>query len=131
MSVPRVSVIIRAKDEAANIGRTLRLLACQSRVPDEVIVVDSGSSDGTPEIAGRAGAQVIEIPAESFTFGGALNTGCKAASGDLLVALSAHAFPTQRDWIARLVAAMGERRNVEVKLVTADRRQLALPLRGE
>src|SRR5207302_1452040 len=50
---PEISVIIRARDEAASIGRCLELLAAQ-RTGDrgvEVLVVDSGSRDGTPEIA--------------------------------------------------------------------------------
>lgn len=102
-----ISVIVRAKDEAPSIGRTLEILAGQ-RVDHEVevIVVDSGSADGTPGIARRHGATVLEIPAESFTFGGALNTGCAAASGELCVALSAHAFPRDDGWLARLAGAM-------------------------
>lgn len=100
------SVIIRAKDEAASIGRTLDLLAAQSRPPDEVIVVDSGSADATPVLAAERGARVIGIPAETFTFGGALNTGCAAASAEVIVALSAHAFPTDPGWLERISAAM-------------------------
>lgn len=97
------SVIVRSKNEAENIGLTLDLVFHQDTKPDEVIVVDSGSTDGTQEIAAEAGARVIEIPAESFTFGGALNTGCDAASGDILVALSAHAFPRDPSWLTHLL----------------------------
>ena len=110
MGIESVSVIIRAKDEAACIGKTLDLLAAQTRPPDEVIVVDSGSSDATPQIAVDHGARLIEIPAESFTFGGSLNTGCAAASGDLLVALSAHAFPSRPEWLAYLLGVMEDER---------------------
>jgi glycosyltransferase involved in cell wall biosynthesis len=98
-----VSVIVRAKDEAASIGRVLDLVRDQDGPPAEVIVVDSGSRDETREIARARGARVIEIPAESFTFGGALNTGCAEARGELLVALSAHAFPRDRGWLGRLL----------------------------
>jgi rhamnosyltransferase len=98
-----VSVIVRAKDEAASIGRLLDLVRAQDHSA-ELIVVDSGSTDGTPAIARARGADVISIPAETFTFGGALNTGCAAAQGELLVALSAHAFPPDRGWLARLLA---------------------------
>ena len=110
MGLETVSVVIRAKDEAACIGRTLELLAAQTRPPDEVIVVDSGSADETPQIAVDHGARLIEIPAESFTFGGSLNTGCAAASGDLLVALSAHAYPSRPGWLAYLVDLMQDER---------------------
>lgn len=68
-----------------------------------MIVVDSGSQDGTPAIARGAGAQVVEIPAWSFSFGAALNRGCVEATGDILVALSAHAFPVNPGWLERLV----------------------------
>jgi glycosyltransferase involved in cell wall biosynthesis len=99
-------VIVRAKDEAASIGRVLELLREQDLGGEELelIVVDSGSTDGTPAIARRAGATVIEIPAASFTFGGSLNTGCEAASAQVLIALSAHAFPPDSGWARRMLA---------------------------
>jgi rhamnosyltransferase len=74
----------------------------------EVIVVDSGSSDGTGYIARGLGATVIDIPHESFTFGGSLNTGCEAASAPLLLALSAHAFPPDGGWLARMRDAFAD-----------------------
>jgi rhamnosyltransferase len=105
MSPVAASVIVRAKDESASIGEVIELLRAQQVDGDvEVIVVDSGSSDGTGDVARRMGAEVIEIPASSFTYGGALNTGCEAASAPVLVALSAHAFPRDRRWLARMIA---------------------------
>ena len=80
-----VSVVIRAKDEGESIGRTLDLLSRQT-TEHEVVLVDSGSTDATVEIARGAGVSVIEIPAKDFTYGGALNTGCAAAGGEILVA---------------------------------------------
>lgn len=53
---------------------------------------------------------MIEIPAESFTYGGSLNTGCEAATGEIVVALSAHAFPLDPDWLARMAAAFDDER---------------------
>ena len=104
-----VSVVIRAKDEAASIGRTLDLLATQTLAPQaEVIVVDSGSTDGTVDIVRAAGVRLVEIPASSFTYGGALNTGCELAGGPLIVALSAHAFPPHDRWLERMVGAFGD-----------------------
>jgi rhamnosyltransferase len=111
MTAPEVSVIIRARDEARSIGRCLDLIA--GRPGDaavEVIVVDSGSSDRTAEIARDRGARVIEIPASTFTFGGALNLGAANARGALLVALSAHAHPRDPGWLARLCATFRDPR---------------------
>lgn len=67
-------------------------------------MVDNGSRDGTAAIARGLGAQILEIPPAEFTFGGALNLGAGAATGELLVALSAHAFLPDPQWLTRLVA---------------------------
>lgn len=101
---PAVSVIVRAKNEEASIGRVLDILNEQrvgGRV--ETIVVDSGSTDATAEISRERGAQVVSIPAESFTFGGSLNTGCEEASAPVIVALSAHAYPPDPGWLGRML----------------------------
>jgi rhamnosyltransferase len=97
------SVIIRAKDEAATIERALRALRDQT-VDLELVVVDSGSTDGTLEIARRWCDRLIEIPPERFTFGGALNRGAEAASAPVHFALSAHCVCERRDWIERSLA---------------------------
>jgi rhamnosyltransferase len=100
----KISAIVRARDEAAKLPRCLEYLRAQELGVDalEVIVVDSGSSDDTVAIARRHGARVIAMPAASFTFGGALNLGAAEATGELLVALSADAFASDRRWLARL-----------------------------
>ena len=107
-----VSVVIRAKDEVASIGRTLDILGRQTLADrTEVIVVDSGSTDGTVDVVRRrAGVRLIEVPAGDFTYGGALNTGCEPAAGDLIVALSAHAFPLDDHWLERMTDAMARDR---------------------
>jgi rhamnosyltransferase len=61
-------------------------------------------------IARERGVDPIEIPAASFTFGGSLNTGCEAATAPLILALSAHAFPTDERWAERMVAAFDDER---------------------
>jgi len=96
----RASVVVRAKNEARDIERTFKALRRQT-VPVEVVVVDSGSTDGTLEIAGRWCDRLIEIPAESFTYGHSVNLGAEAASAPFHFCLSAHCAPERDDWIER------------------------------
>jgi glycosyltransferase involved in cell wall biosynthesis len=60
----RVSVIIPTYNEALSIERVLADLP--SDLVTEVIVVDSNSNDGTPEIARKMGAQVIHEPRRGY-----------------------------------------------------------------
>ena len=80
----RVSVIIPTHNEAQGIGRVLTDLP--SDLTTEVIVVDSNSNDGTPEIAARMGARVVREPRRGY--GRACLTGLAAAnSPDVVVFL--------------------------------------------
>jgi rhamnosyltransferase len=98
------SIVIRAKNEASAIGETLDAIYAQRSAPGfEVIVVDSGSTDGTLDIVRKTEARVIEIPPESFTYGRALNIGIAAARGEFVVALSAHSTPVNDRWLASML----------------------------
>jgi glycosyltransferase involved in cell wall biosynthesis len=80
----RVSVVIPTHNEAEAIERVLADLP--SHLATEVIVVDSNSSDGTPEIAARMGARVVQEPRRGY--GRACLTGLAAAnSPDVVVFL--------------------------------------------
>ena len=99
----KISILIRTKDEADSIGRTLHWLDIQLIRPYEVIVVDSGSTDGTVEFLQRGDrVRLIQIPGQEFTYGRALNIGFDAAQGDIVVSLSAHAFPRDEYWLKNL-----------------------------
>src|SRR4051794_11037601 len=93
------SVIVRCRDEHDTLGRTLESLRAQT-VAAEVIVVDSGSVDGSLELARRKADRVVEIPPQAFTYGYALNVGARAATTDLHFALSSHCFAPPY-WIER------------------------------
>ncbi len=110
----RVSIIIRCCNEEHHIGRLLEGIGQQTVSGVEVIVVDSGSTDATLAIASRYPVKIISINREDFSFGYALNVGCSAATGDLLVLASAHVYPLHRDWLERLLAPFA---NEKVALV--------------
>jgi glycosyltransferase involved in cell wall biosynthesis len=60
--MPAISATLIAHNESRNIARAIRSL----RAADEIVVVDSGSTDDTAEIARGLGARVIEHPWEGF-----------------------------------------------------------------
>jgi glycosyltransferase involved in cell wall biosynthesis len=79
-----VSVIIPTHNEAQSIGRVLADLP--SNLVTEVLVVDSNSTDGTPEIARELGARVVHEPRRGY--GRACLTGLACASNpDIVVFL--------------------------------------------
>jgi glycosyltransferase involved in cell wall biosynthesis len=80
----RVSVVIPTHNEGQSIGRVLADLPAD--IVTEVLVVDSNSTDGTPEIAAKMGARVLDEPRRGY--GRACLTGMAAASSpDIVVFL--------------------------------------------
>lgn len=98
------SLVVRTLNEARYLPELLAAVASQ-RVDGlnvETVVIDSGSTDGTLEIAQKAGCTVAHIRREEFSFGRSLNRGCEAAQGDFLVFVSGHCVPTDAHWLQRL-----------------------------
>ena len=100
----QISIIIRTLNEAKHLGDLLRSISEQeiSGYGLEVIIVDSGSSDQTLEIAKSHNCRIIQIKKEQFSFGRSLNFGCKAADGDYLVITSGHCVPIDKYWLLKL-----------------------------
>ncbi|MCL4275504.1 MAG: glycosyltransferase [Anaerolineales bacterium] len=98
-----ISIVIRTLNEERWLGETLKAMTKQDLRPSEVIVVDSGSSDKTIEIAKQNGAKVIKISRSEFSFGRALNIGFANSSGEILITLTAHAIPQGENWLSNLV----------------------------
>lgn len=97
------SVVIRAYNEAQHLGRLLEGIARQTCQDVETILVDSGSTDPTVQIAESFGARVVHIRPEEFTFGRSLNLGLEAATRELVVIASAHVYPVYPDWLECLL----------------------------
>jgi rhamnosyltransferase len=112
-SQPRVSAVIRALNEGKHIGRLLKGLEQQTVNLDEIILVDSGSTDDTVAIAEAAGCTIVHIDKSEFSFGRALNRGCAAASGDILLFASAHVYPVYDTYVEHIVSAF-DRKNVAI-----------------
>ena len=99
-----VTVAIPVLDGGAVLGRTLDAV-CAQRVDAEVelLVADSGSTDGSRRIAEAAGAAVIDIPAGQFSHGGTRNLLVERSSGDHVAFLTQDATPAGDLWLARLL----------------------------
>lgn len=81
--MPTLSIIIAAKNEAHNIVDCVKSAA----FADEVIVLDSGSTDGTPEVAAKAGAQVVATDWPGY--GPQQSRGISLAKSDWVLSLDA------------------------------------------
>jgi rhamnosyltransferase len=68
-----------------------------------VVVVDSGSIDGTLEIVRSFPVTLIEIRPEQFTYGYALNLGVERVESEIVATLSAHSLPANPDWLRKLI----------------------------
>lgn len=89
--VPRISIVLPARNEEAAVGRTVEALArtmAQHAPGTEIIVVNDGSSDGTGAAAERAGARVVQHLYGRGN-GAAIKTGARAAAGDIIVFMDA------------------------------------------
>ena len=82
----RLSVVMPVLDEAAQLGAALEALAPLRAAGHEVIVVDGGSADGTPEVARPRADRVLEAPRGRAR---QMNAGAAVAAGDGLVFLHA------------------------------------------
>lgn len=105
----RVSVIATVKNEAGSIQELLDSLALQSRPPDEVIVADGGSTDGTLErlrAERRLPLRVIEAPGTNIAQG--RNRAIAAAQGEIIAVTDA-GVRLHPHWLARLIRPFEER----------------------
>ena len=100
-----ISVVIPAYNAEVTLGRCLAALGEQTRPPDEIILVDDGSTDGTAELARRHGVQVISQ--SNAGPAAARNTGARAARGDLLLFTDADCAPAP-EWVERMAAPFAD-----------------------
>jgi GT2 family glycosyltransferase len=102
-----ISVVIPVKDGGPELVRCLDAIALQQIDEDvEIVVVDSGSTDGSAARAERAGARVESIPASEFHHGRTRNLGARLTSGETLVFTSQDAYAATTSWLARLIAPL-------------------------
>jgi rhamnosyltransferase len=98
-------VVVRCKNEMPHVDRTLTALVATGA---RVLVVDSGSTDGSLESAMRPGVEVIQITPESYVPGRVLNDAMRRTRGDVVAFVNADAVPLDLDAVGKLVARCEE-----------------------
>ena len=135
-----LSVIVPVWNEAGRLEATLAAVAqfmAAHSLHGEVVLVDDGSTDGTPELARRLGARVLAHP-ENRGKGAAVRTGMLAAKGDFRLFCDAD-LSTPMEEALRLVGALergaavavGSRMIEGAEVLRARQRRRAVGLAGD
>jgi len=101
--MPLVSVVMPVYNAAATVEEAVRSLLVQTHADLEIIVVDDGSTDGTPDvIAGLRDARIRLLRQEHLGLVGALNAGCTQARGEYIARLDGDDIAAERRIEAQL-----------------------------
>jgi len=99
----KVSLISTVKDASAHVEEFIGSVAAQTRAPDEVIVVDGGSTDGTPDLLRRAGIEGITVIEErGANIARGRNVAIAAAAHDVIAVTDADCVLDAR-WLERIL----------------------------
>jgi glycosyltransferase involved in cell wall biosynthesis len=104
--MPTVSVAIPVLNGGASFREVLAAVARQRLDAEvELVVADSGSTDGTREFAVEQGARVVDIAPGTFTHSHARNVLMEHSAGDHVAFLTDDSVPASETWLAKLVDA--------------------------
>ena len=104
-----VSVAIPVRDGGESFKEMMDAVAAQRLDrPVEVVVADSGSTDGTRKDAARRGAVVSDVPPREFSHGGTRNLLMERSTGSHVAFLTDDAIPASDTWLAELLAGFDD-----------------------
>ena len=103
MKNPKVSIIVRTKNEERWIYHCLENIILQCYKNHEIIVVDDNSTDQTKNIVKSFDVKLLNFVGEYYP-ARALNLGISEAKGDFLVFISGHCIPKNLHWLENLLA---------------------------
>lgn len=102
----RVSVIIPTLNGGRQLGQLLEALNRQTVCPDEILIVDSESTDDTVTVAAAGGARVLTVERKTFDHGGTRDMALRKTTGDIVVFMTQDALPTGETMLENLIAPL-------------------------
>lgn len=107
MTPPLISIVMRSYNEAWALKETLPALAAQDYPNIELIVIDSGSTDGSQELIRAANpAHFIQITPQEYNPSRVMNHGMTLAKAERVLFLNADATPQGAHWLRPLADAL-------------------------
>ena len=121
----KISIIIRTKNEERWIKTCLDSLIEQDNQDFEIIIVDNKSTDSTLQLIKKHSLlkKIKIVKIEDYIPGKSLNIGIRAASGDIIVCISAHCIPSNNTWLTDLIKPLSKKK----KIVATYARQVPMP----
>lgn len=108
---PLISVVIPVKNGANTLDAALRCILGQTLADKtEIIVIDSGSMDGTLDIAKRYPVRLHCIQPAEFNHGATRNLGVQLARGEFVVMTVQDAAPSDDRWLAKMLRHFADER---------------------
>jgi glycosyltransferase involved in cell wall biosynthesis len=102
-----VSVVIPTYNAGSELRPLLRKLLAQKGLKSiEVVIVDSGSTDGTAELSVQLGCKLVRITQSEFSHSYSRNVGADASTGELLVFMVQDAYPIGEYWLFGLARCL-------------------------
>lgn len=83
-----------------------KVLAQQAPWPFELLIIDSGSTDGSIEALSHKNLRIHAIPKSEFSHGGTRNLGVELTTGEYVAFLTQDALPVDQFWLFHLVATL-------------------------
>ncbi len=104
-----VSIVIPAYNGLEDLSHLIPVLKKQKRTNlAEIIVIDSGSKDGTAEYAEKEKCTVVRIKQEEFSHSYARNLGASKAKGRYILFMTQDALPENDTWLAKMIQPLKE-----------------------
>src|ERR1700679_318967 len=96
------SIVIPVRNAMQFADQQVQAIARQSLVPQQIIIIDSESTDGSPDTYRKAGCNVVTIQKSTFNHGATRNLGWKMCESDIIIFLTHDSIPAAGDCFARL-----------------------------